>query len=58
VGSRYERRKDKRTCYFFVQDRKAGCLFGLLYDPEDRGSTFFGNVVGILPDNTASQSRR
>jgi hypothetical protein len=42
------------------QDRLhlADFLLALLFDPEDRGNTFLGNVCGLVPDSTALHSRR
>jgi hypothetical protein len=36
----------------------AGCLFGLLSDSEDGGSTFLHSVCILLPEYTASHHRR
>jgi hypothetical protein len=33
-------------------------LFGLLFDPEDGGSTFQLNICNIIPENSASHPRR
>jgi hypothetical protein len=35
----------------------AGYLFGLLFDPEDGGSTFLQNTNELLPDFTVSYPR-
>jgi hypothetical protein len=42
------------SCCFILSD----CLHGLLFDPEDGGSKFLGNVSNILQVHATSQPRR
>jgi hypothetical protein len=35
-----------------LKRRSASCLRGIIFDPEDGGTTFLRNVGELLPDNT------
>jgi hypothetical protein len=53
---------DQGTKVRFPATQKKHCLLvwliGLLFDPEDRGNTFFRNVGKLLPDDMASYHGR